>query len=192
MMMKMAGLSFAAALFALGPAPAQAQAPAASAAKKELVAKVLQLQQPGIEAMARGLIEQPVMQLLQQVNAAMRQRVPQDKRDALGKEIQADVKKYVDETVPVVREQAVRLAPSTVGAVLEEKLTEDELKQVITILESPVNRKFQSLAGEMQRALVEKVVAETRTTVQPKAQALEKTLTQRLAPFGNPPPAPGK
>ena len=42
------------------PFVANAQAPAATAAKKELIAKVLQLQQPGIEGLARTLVEQPV------------------------------------------------------------------------------------------------------------------------------------
>jgi hypothetical protein len=38
--------------------------------------------------------------------------------------------------------------------------TEDELKQIIAILESPVNRKFQAHGPDMQRALGEKLVAE--------------------------------
>ena len=57
-------------------------------------------------------------------------QVPADKREAIGKAIEADVKKYVEEATPLVRERAVKLAPSTIGAVLEEKFTEDELKQL--------------------------------------------------------------
>ena len=148
--------------------------------KKELVAKVLQLQQPGIETVARMLVEQPAMQMMQQAGAMLQQRVPAERREAVGKEIQADVRKFVDETVPLVRERAVKLAPTTIGAVLEEKLTEDELKQVVAILESPVNRKFQGLAQEMQRALGEKLVAESRPMVDPKLRALEQSLGKRL------------
>jgi uncharacterized protein len=171
---------------------AQAQAPAASAsapvsaAKKALVAKVLQLQQPGIEAMARAMVEQPAAQLMQQVSMVLRSRVPADQREALARDIQADLKKYVDETTPSVRERAVRLAPSTIGAVLEQKLTEEELKQVIAILESPANRKFQALGGEMQRAISEKLVAESRSDVQPKIQAMEQSIGRRLGPFASP------
>ena len=54
------GVALALALVAHSPSQAQA------GGKKELVAKVLQLQQPGIEAMARQMAEQPAMQLMQQ------------------------------------------------------------------------------------------------------------------------------
>ncbi len=156
----------------------------AQGSKAELVAKVLQLQTPGIEAMARTMVEQPAQQILAQLANAVRQRVPADKREALGKEIQADVRKFLDDTTPVLRASAVKLAPSTIGAVLEEKMSEDELRELIRILESPANRKFQSLAGEMQRALGEKLVAETRGTVQTRLQALNETLNKRMAPYG--------
>lgn len=159
-------------------ASAPAAAPA-SPAKKALVAKVLQLQQPGIENLARQLVEQPAARMLQQVGVAL-QRVPADKREALAKDIQADARKYVDETTPLVRDRAIKLAPSTIGAVLEEKFTEDELKQIVAILESPVNRKFQSFGVEMQRALGEKLIGDTRSTVEPKVRALEQATVGRL------------
>ena len=63
MMIKTIVLATAVALtgpaLAQAPAAAPASAPAASKAKKELVAKVLQLQRAGIEGAARVLAEQP-------------------------------------------------------------------------------------------------------------------------------------
>ena len=159
--------------------PGQAQT-SSSPSKKELVAKVLKLQQQGIEAVARQLVEQPAAQLMQRAGVAIQRNVAADKREAVGKEIQNDVRQYVEETLPLVRERAVKLAPSTVGSVLEEKMTDDELKQVIAILESPANRKFQSLAQEMYRSLTEKLVADARPQVEPKVRALEQTMSRRL------------
>jgi len=156
-----------------------------SPAKKELVAKVLKLQQPGIEAMARGMAEQPAMQMMQQAGAAL-QRLPAERRDAVARDIEADMRKYAEETVPLVRERAVKLAPSTIGPLLEERFTEDELKQVIAILESPVNRKFQGMAPDMQRAIGEKLIAEVRPLVEPKLRALDQSVGKRL---GMTPPA---
>jgi uncharacterized protein len=161
---------------------AHAQTPApmpSSPAKKELVTKVLDLQRPGIEAMGRSLAEQPAMQMMQQAGAAL-QRVPADKREVVAREIEADVRKYVEEAAPIVRDRAVKLAPSTIGQVLEDNFSEDELKQVLALLESPVNRKFQSLAPAMQKAITEKLVAETRGSVEPKMRALEQTVARRL------------
>jgi hypothetical protein len=159
-------------------ARAQASAPA-SAAKKELVARVLQLQQPGIEAMARQLAEQPARQLLQGAGQGL-QRLPAERREAVARDIEADVRKYIEEAAPIVRDRAVALAPSTIGPLLEERFTEDELKQIVAMLESPVNRKFQAMGGEMQKAIGEKLVADTRGQVEAKVRALDQTVARRL------------
>ena len=151
-----------------------------SAAKKELVAKVLQLQKAGIEQAGQSLAERPAAQMMQQAGLALQTAVAADKREAVAKEIQADVKKYTDEAVPLVRERAIKLAPSTIGALLEEKFTEDELKQLLAIMESPVNIKFIQLGGEMQKVLLEKLVSETRGVIEPKVKTLEQSVTRRL------------
>ena len=91
-----------------------------SPAKKELVARLLQLQQPGIENMAKMIAERPVMQLMQQAGHALQTQVPADKREATAKSLQADAQKFADEAVPLVRERAIKLAPTTVGVVLPE------------------------------------------------------------------------
>ncbi len=165
------------ALLLLAAAGAHAQS---TPAKKELVAKMLLLQQPAIELMARAMAEQPAQILMQRAGPILQQRIPPDKRQAVAQEIQADVKKYVDETVPMVRERAVALAPSTIGVLLDERFTEDELKQLIAIIESPVNRKFQQLGAEMQKGLTEKLVAETKLLIEPKIRALDRSVGNRL------------
>jgi hypothetical protein len=146
--------------------------PASSPAKKELVQKILLLQQPEIESVARSIVERPAAQMMQEAGLAMQRQVPPDKREAMGKAIEAEVKKYIDEAYPLVRERAIRLAPSTLGAALEEKLNEDELKQLLGWLESPVNKKFQQLAPA-RNAFVQKVLAESIAAVDPKVGALD-------------------
>jgi len=159
-------------------------------AKKELVARILKIQQPAIETMARGLVQEPLMPLMEGAERALQQRVAAEKREAVAKAIQADARKYVDETVPIVRDRAIKLAPTTVGPVLEEKFTEDELKQIVAMLESPVLAKFQAAGADLQRALIEKTVAETRTQVEAKFRALEDTTAKRLG-VSNGTPAAG-
>ena len=161
---------------------AHAQTPAASAptaAKKELTAKVLQLLQPAVENMAQQLAQQPALQVQQGAGNAL-QRIPAERREALARDIVADLRKYVEETGPIVRERAVKLAPGTLGAMLDERFTEDELRQIAALLESPVNRKFQQVFPEMQRALGEKLVAETRAEIEPRVRALDQTVGRRL------------
>ena len=149
-------------------------------AKKELVAKILQLQQPAIETVARVLAEQPAANLMQTAGNVMQTRIPPDKREPIAKDIQADVKKYVDEVLPMMRERAVKLAPSTIGALLEERFTEDELKQLIAIIESPVNRKYQQMGGELQKALSDKIVADTKAVMEPRIKSLAQSISGRL------------
>lgn len=151
-----------------------------TAAKKELITKLLLLQQPAIEAMARSLAERPAAVMMQQAGMALQARVAPEKREAIAKELQADARKYVDETVPLVSDRAVKLAPSTIGVVLDEKFTEDELRQILAIVESPVNKKFTELSGQMQQALGEKLIADTQGVVEPKVKALEQSLLKRL------------
>jgi hypothetical protein len=163
---------------------AGAQTPAASApsspAKKELVQKLLVLQQPGIEQVARGLVERPALQMMQEASLVLQRQIAPDKREAIGKQVEADVKKYVEEATPLVRERAVKLAPSTIGPILEEKFSEDELKQLITWLESPINKKYAQIGPEMQTAFVQKLVLDARPVVDPKLQALDGKVRSTL------------
>jgi uncharacterized protein len=178
-------VSFLLAAFAV---QAQSTAAPSSPAKKELVARILKLQQPGIEALARSLVEQPAAELMGSAADVLPSRVPKDKQDAVAKEIQADVQKYVDEAAPLVQDRAVKLAPATIGAFLEQRFTEDELKQIAAIIESPVYMKFQKMGDEMQQQLVEKLVADTKPAIEPKVRALQQTIAKRL---GAPSPAAG-
>jgi uncharacterized protein len=177
-------------LFALALLVAATAAQAQSTpAKKELVARILKAQQPGIEAMARSLVEQPAIELMGNAANALPERVAKDRQDAVAKEIEADVQKYVSDAFPLVRDRAVRLAPGTIGALLEERFTEDELKQVASIMESPVYNKFQRMGEDMQQVLIDKVVADTRAAIEPKVRTLEQAIARRLGVNPAPPAA---
>ena len=161
-------------------APAAAAAPV-SAQKKALIAKVLELQRPTIETMARMMSEQPAQQMMQQAGIAL-QRLPEDRREIVAREIEADARKYAEEVNPIVRDRALKVAPLTIGAVLEERMDEAELKQVIAAFESPGFKKFQTLGNDMQRALAQRILADTKSAVEPKVKALEASIRQRFTP----------
>ena len=149
-------------------------------AKKALVTRILKVQQPGIESVSRAMVERPAIELMGRAGAELEQSVAADKRDAVAKTIQADVKKFLDETVPLVTSSANKLAPTTIGVFLEEKFSEEELRQIATFLESPAVSKYQRLSNDMQKVLLEKVLTDTRTTVEPRVSALEQTVAKRL------------
>ena len=147
--------------------------------KKELVAKLVQVQQGGIENVGRALAGQTAQRALQAAGQAL-PRVAADKREAVAKEVQAEVKKFYDEIEPILRKRATELGPAAVAPVYEERFSEDELRTVIAWLESPVSKKFQQLDSEMGNTLAQKVVADTRPTIDPKLKALEANLAKRL------------
>ena len=163
----------------------------ASPAKKELVQKLLTLQQSGFEGLARNLAVQSVAQLGQQVGAVLQNRIAPEQRDALAKEIQVEFNKYGEDVGPLLHDRVLKLAPGVVGPVLEDKLSEDELKQVIAALESPGFRKYMQLTPELQRLLGQKLVADSQPQVEPKIKALEQSLSKMLSAAGAVPTAPG-
>jgi hypothetical protein len=167
--------TLAAAFILLG----MATAPAVAQSKKELVDRIVLLQQPGVEAMARSMGEQPAAQLVMQARQII-QNVPADKRDAAVKNIDAELKKYGDDVVPLLRDRAVKIAPTIIGPELDKNFNEDELKQVINWLESPVVKRFQDLSPNLQRSLSEKLVNDTRAQVEPKLAALEAAMAKQL------------
>lgn len=153
---------------------------AGNTTKKELVGKFLKLQQPGNEVVARNLAEQPAAHLLDKANLFLQARVSVDKRAAVALEIEKDVQAYIDEAVPLVRDRAIQLAPKTAGKVLEERLSEEELRQLVAMLESPLYAKYIQLNMVMLQTLVEQLVAETRSVIDPKVQRLDINMGKRL------------
>jgi hypothetical protein len=171
-------LALAAAL--IGATTVAAAQAGATPAKKELVQKILKLNQGGIEAVGTQLAGQTANQAMQAAGQAVG-RLPADKRDAVATQVQADVRKFYDETAPLLRERAVKLGPATLGAALEEKFSEDELKTLLAWLESPVSRKYQQMAGDQQQALAQKLIEDTRAQIEPKLKALDQTISTRLS-----------
>lgn len=169
-------------LIAAGGGSAQAQT------KKELITKLLQLQQTGVENVGRALAGQAAQQMLQAAGQAI-PRMPADKREAATKDVQADVKKFYDEVEPILRKRATELAPALVTPIYEERYSEDELKVVIAWLESPVSKKFQQIGAEIENSLAQKVMADTRGTVEPRLKALQTSVAKRLGIA--PPPSAG-
>lgn len=163
-----------------GSAPAQPQL-ASTPAKKALAARILKVQQPVIENISRAMAERPAQAVMEKAGLALANNVPADKRDATAKDIESLVKKYLDEAVPLVTNRALKLGPTTVGTLLEDKFSEADLKQLVTFLESPAYIKYQQLSGEMQKALLEKLLADTRGAIEPKVVALDQAVGKRLA-----------
>jgi hypothetical protein len=85
-------------------------------------------------------------------------------------DIVGEAKQFMADATPITRASADKLIPTTIAPLLAERYTEEELKQLIAILESPV-KKFEAMLPEMQKTLGEGVAADTRAVIDPKLQA---------------------
>lgn len=160
--------------------------------KAALIQQFLDLQRPGIEALARGLVEQSSAPIAQAGSQYLQTQVPEAKREAAAKAADAELKKYYDDAYPIVRDKAVQLAPTTLTPLLDQTFTEDELKQLLAWINSPLSKKYQDLNPKMQTALTEKLVADTRASIEPKMQALDASVARALGAPTEAPAAPAK
>jgi hypothetical protein len=148
------------------------------AAKQELVNRVLQLWHP--ETIGESMLQAPVGDAVQQARAVLQGRVSPEKRDAALKEIVSDARQFMDDNRPLAQASAQKLVGTTVAPMLAERFTEEELRQIVTILESPVKKKFEAMVPELQKKLGEGVAADTRAVMDPKLQELQQRIGMRL------------
>ena len=174
-----AALSVACAAHAQTKAAAPANLPAPDAEKQKAIDRILAnvhpengviqaLQRPAIEAMQKSMI------------AMQTQHVPKDRMDKAMKEIAADVQHYVEISTPVVTASAKKLTNQTVGPLLAQNFSADELRQLAAIFESPVKAKFDKLIPQLEVAVGDKVTADVGPAINKNIQALTESVGTKL------------
>jgi hypothetical protein len=166
------------ALLTLSAACLHAHAAPVSASKQALVDHVLKLW--NIDNIGQSMLQVPVADAVQQARAMLQGRAAADKRDAAMTDIVGEAKQFMNEATPITRASADKLIPTTIAPMLAERYTEEELKQLIAILESPVKKKFEAMLPEMQKTLGEGVATDTRAVIDPKLQGLKEKIGLRL------------
>jgi hypothetical protein len=175
--MKHTFLSFTVALFAITGA-SNACAQTAEGSKQALVQKVLALWH--IEDVAISMAQRPASDALLKARVALQGRVSPEKQEATLKAIVTDVQKYIDEATPIVRAEGLRLKEPTLGPLLQQNFSEEELRALIALFESPVKKKFESLVPKFERAFGEKVAENSRAVVDPKLQLMSSNIGTKL------------
>ncbi|MRV75492.1 DUF2059 domain-containing protein [Duganella sp. FT92W] len=160
-----------------------AAAPAAVAgaippAKQVLIDKILTLWH--MESVGLSMLQAPVSDAVAQAKVVLQGRATDAKRDAAMTDIVNEARKFMEETTPTVRNSALKLIPAKVAPLLAERFSEDELKQMIAILESPVKQKFEALLPELQKSLGEAVATDSGPVINPKLQDLKQRIGMRL------------
>lgn len=186
-LLKSVQAGFVAAALLVSPI-AFAQKADSSNAKKDLIARILKLQQPAIEALTIGVLSRPVNELAAKA-APQLGRVPEAKREAVAKQIDTDLRKFMEDNGTALVDKGKVLVPQTMGVALDEKFTEDELKQLVAWLESPVSKKFAESAQDLQAIYTKKLIDDNGKQLDEKFQALQANVAKQLGMDGPAAPA---
>lgn len=146
--------------------------------KQALVQRVL-AKMP-MENVGLGMLQAPVAESLRQARALLQGRVTPDKQDAAMKDISAEATKFLEAEAPVVRASTKAVVASAIAPLLAQRFSEDELKQLVALLESPVKAKFEALVPEIQQTLGEGVAKANQAEVNPKLADLQQRIGMRL------------
>lgn len=174
-------------------APAAAAKPAApiDAEKQKQIDRVLAVVHPEVGVLQA--VQQQGSRALQQSGAMLQNSpLPQDRKEQAFKDIQGDVKKYEDTTMPVAIASAKKYTAPLSAPILAANFSTDELRQLAAMLESPLREKFEKVMPQLTDAVGQKVSTEIGPTVKKNTQEMGTSIEGRLraaaaAPAGSAP-----
>ena len=156
--------------------------------KRALAVRAISAQEgPEMQRMFGQLVGSAQQPLIERWNDRILQ-LPASKQEAAIKALDAELKKFGDETMRIVTAEAAKVKNNTLITAYVEKFSEDELKQLVTMMEAPVFKKYQSVAPELGGVYVKAIVDGTRERVVQRSQAFDVT-AEKIA---GPAPAPTK
>ncbi|MBV1774802.1 DUF2059 domain-containing protein [Burkholderiaceae bacterium DAT-1] len=157
---------------------AQVQAADIPPAKKALIDQVMKLWP--LDFIGVKMLIDPVSEIRRQSNSLLQGRVSEEKKIAVMKQIDEEARKFLEENAPRVRADSEKLMATTVAPILNEKFNEEELKQVIALLQSPIKKKFEAIAPDLQRALGTKLAEVDKPVIQPKMDAFNQKVGELM------------
>lgn len=155
-----------------------AQAQSISAEKQKLIDHVLALWH--VEDTAIMMVQRPAIRAMEQSRVVLQGRVAPAKQESTLREVSGDIQKYVDEATPIAKASASKLKGPTLAPLLAQNFSEDELKQLIALLESPIKKKFEQLVPQLEKAFGEKVQQDAAPAIDPKLKAMTESVGLKL------------
>jgi hypothetical protein len=166
---------------ASAPAAAAATAPAVpiDAEKQKQIDRILAVVHPE-NGVLQAVQEQGVKAMQQSSIALQTNQVPQDRKEKALKDIQVDVQKYIDTTMPVAIASARKNTATMSAPILAANFSTDELRQLATMLESPLREKLEKVLPQMQNAVGQKVSNDIGPTVNKNVQTMTEAVSGKL------------
>ena len=159
------------ALASLASTPAMAQT---ANSKSELAARVVALQQgPELDRLVAQLASSSAQQLIANWGPKLETSVPKAKQEKASEELNAELKKYTDDTIQLISKQVKKVSVDVLVPAYTERFTQEELQQIAAFFDSPVIKKYQAAAPEFGNSFVQKLVEVTRPDVVARARQFD-------------------
>ena len=173
------------AMTGLGGTTAMAQT---ANSKSELAARVVTLQQgPELDRLVAQLAGSTTQQLIANWGPKLEANVPVARREKASEELNAELKKYVDDASQLISRQVKKVSTDVLVPAYAERFTQEELQQIATFFESPAIKKYQAAAPELGNAFIQKLVEVTRADVVARVRQFDDAA---LKIVGNPSSTP--
>ena len=166
------------AIAAMATLAGNVQAQAISDEKQKLIQRIFASWHP--EDVPVMMVQRRATDAMQQSRIALQGKVPNEKRDATLRDIATDVQKYVDDVTPIAKDSAKRQLNPVIAPLLAQNFTEEELKQIVALMESPVKKKFEQFIPQAEKAIGTKVAEETHVAIDAKGQAMTQSVGLKL------------
>lgn len=158
--------------------------------KRALAVKLAQMQQKADGgAMAEQLTASAVQPLLAGWSQRLDETVPPARQKDVRDKLDVELKKYADSTQKVVEAQTAKAAEAALVPIFMEKLSEEELKQIVAYMESPASAKFQALGPDATNAWAKRIVDATKPQVENGAKNFEAAANRIVTSNGGSSPA---
>lgn len=150
------------------------------ATKRALAVKLAQLQQKNDrQAITDQLTASAMQPAIIRWSQELEKSVPAARQQEVRNQLDVELKKFAEKTEKNVDANVAAAAESALVPVFMEKLSEDELKTIVTYLESPASTKFQNLGVEAGNAWAMKIIEATKDAVERDAKAFD-TAAKRI------------
>ncbi len=152
---------------------------AQSDSKRALATKLAQIQAKADSAALAGqLTDSAVGPVLSGWSQRLDETVPPARQKDVRDKLDVELKKFAENTYKTVEAQTGKAAEAALVPIFMEKLSEDELKTIITYLESPVSAKFQALGPDATNAWAKRVIDATKPAVEAGAKNFDSAATR--------------
>jgi uncharacterized protein len=142
-----------------------ATAAPASDAKRALAARMIVLQRgPEMERMAYQLTTNAVQPVIERW-APKLEAMPAAKQTKAREQLNTELKALGESTRKLIEAQMAKSADSALLQAYLDRFSEDELKEVVALFESPVFKKYQGMAPELGNLWIKDVVEKSRDAV---------------------------